>query len=246
MNNKSMNINRMKIVTMLYSLGYSLIIISKLCDKVDFLPIKIIKIISIIMLFVSFLFEIKRYSIRELIIVMFLFIVGILTYYYSKSDLIFILFLTFIPLKYVNTRSVINVDMILKIGITIFLLLFYILGYIHYDILFERDGKIRYAFGFSHPNILAFTLMCIETDFLFLRKENTRWFYSISAIFFIIFIYLFTDSRASILYMIYIYILCIFYNKTTYKMLNIKIIKFFVVNSFIIFTILSISLRYII
>ena len=244
--NKNKNI--VKFVN-IYLIGYFLFMLYKLCEKVPYLSNRYIKYFSYLCFFVTWLLELKKYDMKEIISSIVLILIGIVTYIVSSSDTLFAIFLMIIPLKYISNNKMIKVDFYTKIIITFILFILYINGKITYDIIYKRmdSDKIREAFGYKHPNIFAFVLASIAVDFILINmakieKISIKFIISIIIIMLIIFIEKYTDSRSSALFLLSVFIICLFYKRFKFKLINIKPIKFLIVNSFTICIILSLIL----
>lgn len=224
----------------LYFIAYALITISWYMTRVTFLSshIYIFKYIAIgIFLFVC-LTQSKTYKTKSFFKILLLIILGFLVYMYSKTDIVLIFILMLLALKNVDMNHLIKFDMYCKL---LLIILLFILSYndLTNEYIRFRDGILRFSFGFSHPNIFGFVCVNFWIDFIYLHKSKINWFYILLMGLTILFIDYYADSRSSGILLIIVLILSLLNQNKISKILENKIVKNIITNSWMIFSLLT-------
>lgn len=130
-------------------------------------------------------------------------------------------------------------DIIIRFAIAVFIIMLFMLELTPSGNVM-RDGSIRYALGFQHPNTLGMQIMILTMEFYYIFRKH-RLITLLTTISAIAFLLLVPNSRAAtvILAVLAIYIL---FNKTSRKILRLRVVKFIITLSFPILTAISLVL----
>lgn len=199
-------------------------------------PLKMLTNISMIMIFLSFVLQLKKYNFKEIIIIFLLLVLS--TFYVIKTNnfLLLKLILIVIISKDVDFDKRISFDFKLRILFLILMFIFYNLG-ITEDVIALYNGKIRHSLGFSNPNVLGMHIFILCMDFLYLKRREL----SLTNIFFCILLfflsYYYSGSRTVFIILIFAIFMFLIY-KYKGKIFENKFLKYIVVNSPIIFSVI--------
>ncbi len=97
--------------------------------------------------------------------------IAIFSFIKTDDSLLLQLALLIIASLRVNFKNIVKKDLIGKVIILIFILFAYSNNLVE-TLYFERSGKIRYSFGFNHPNTFGFFIMSAFFEYIYLKKEN--------------------------------------------------------------------------
>lgn len=145
-------------------------------------------------------------------------------YLFSKNFTILkyaIIMFSFINL---NFETFIKTDLKMKILLFVSVFLLYMGNALIYNEFSREDGSMRYALGFNHPNTLGMYLMMISLEFLYIKRNDLKWYYFPLIIFIILFIMIIPQSRTSAIAII-IYLGYLIFRKWIIKILNNKVIR---------------------
>lgn len=97
--------------------------------------------------------------------------IAIFSFIKTDDSLLLQLALLIIASLRVDFKSIVKKDLVVKAIILIFILFAYSNNLVE-TLYFARSGKIRYSFGFNHPNTFGFFIMSAFFEYVYLKKEN--------------------------------------------------------------------------
>lgn len=107
-------------------------------------------------------------------------------------------------------EKLLRVDLITRVIFTIVLMILCKIGFLTNIVVLRNHSKIRYAFGFSHPNTLGSVVFLIGLYLMFLRRKRLNIIDLIFQTILIIFLYWYTDSKTSIAGMFLVIVFTLF------------------------------------
>lgn len=237
-----MKVNLSKV---LYWISYTLLVISTLCIKVIVIEpyIKCFKYIAIILLIFKCFIQDKNYNKKTILSIIFLSIIGVITFFVSKDGTFIILLLLIFASKDILFDDIVKKDFYIKLILVLFMLVMYLSGLTSEYVIY-RDNSERRSFGFSHPNVFGFIIVMIAIEYIFIHREKLKLVHLIPGILAIFIINIFSDSRSSTLLMIIIIIMCILDKINCSKIIYNKLVKQIIKNSFVIFTLISLVITF--
>lgn len=195
-----MKINKNNILEMLFYVGIFLIQFAIFAQNTfNFSKyINILVLLAIAILFFdSILVLIKlRATRKSWLLVVLLISLSFCCYIKTGDSLLITLCLTSISALHLNFKKIIKRDIIFKIALFIFIYLAYSTGNVN-KVHFIREGIIRIAYGFNHPNTLGYFLLStyFEIVYLISQKMDLKKFLSIFLLSGVVFY--FTDKAGS-------------------------------------------------
>lgn len=128
-------------------------------------------------------------------------IVSIVITYYSSQPTIAITTLTILLSKDIEFKKIVKYDMYFKIYITLFTIIFSIIGIIeNIKIIRYESGSIiiRNSFGFIHPNTLGTIILLIVIDYIYINYSKLNLKHCIIVCTLVFITKFFTDSRTGL------------------------------------------------
>lgn len=237
-----MKVNLSKV---LYWISYIFLVISTLCIKVTIIEpyIKYFKYIAIILLIFKCFIQDKNYNKKTIFSIIFLSIIGVITFFVSEDGTFIILLLLIFASKDILFDDIVKKDFYIKLILVLFMLVMY-LGGLTSEYVIYRDNSERRSFGFSHPNVFGFIIVMIAIEYIFIHRKKLKLVYLIPGILAIFIINIFSDSRSSTLLMAIIIIMCILDKINYSKIIYNKLVKQIIKNSFVIFTLISLFITF--
>ena len=227
-------------IEILFYFSYVLILFSNYFQNIVFLqnilePIKIIAII--ILLFICFT-QSNIYYKSTILAIFLLVIINLYVYVKTDNSLMLLLFLLIFASKNIDSEELIKKDIKIKIIIVIFVFLMFIMGFTTNQEFF-REGVRRYAFGFVHPNTFAAIISSILIEIIYINRNKKNILLLFISIIVAFISNYYADSRTSIIVILLVCMAYLFQNSILEKFLNRKGTKFIIINSWLIFTIIS-------
>lgn len=223
----------------LFWLGYFLIIFSDMFVMVDLVSslLDYINVIGLILI-ILYNFITSSYDWKTTIIMIILFLCSIFSYSIFKDFIILKFLILLFSLKKMDFDELIKKDITIKISLTLLLILLFILGLTNSQT-FIRNESLRYSLGFTHPNTAGFYFMIIAFELIYLYRGKIKKTYIFYLILLAIMVNELTGSRSSVISIILLSIFLLYYKYSKCRLLNNKIIKFVVRNSFFILMLFS-------
>lgn len=100
-------------------------------------------------------------------------LIALFSFIKTDDSLMLQLALLIIASLSVDFKSIVKKDLAVKVVILILILFAYSNNLVE-TMYFIRDGKIRYSFGFNHPNTFGFFIMSAFFEYIYLKKENIK------------------------------------------------------------------------
>lgn len=238
-----MTIKKQKLTNILFYFSYFLVVSSEMLTQVKYIAgyLKYFDYLAILILFVVFLIQSKNYSFKSFIYSIIFIFLSVIVTYVSKDSNILKLVLFLICFKDINFSECVKVDFYIKLLLVLLVMLLYSFN-MTVNIPVYRNGVLRKAFGFKHPNKIGMYLMMICLDCIYLSKGKFNMYYSFVILIIITFLFMFVDSRTSVLIVI-LAISFIYINKITKsKIIENKLVKIGTSNLFLIMTLLTLLL----
>ncbi len=238
--------NESKVYNKCFYFAYFLLLISTYCLSINVINniLTYVKLFSISLFLMLFLYNIKRIKKRaffvELLLLALSFAVSIISHSYTLLFLMIIVF----AFKGFDLDDFIKKDIKYRSIISIFVFLCFLLG-ITKNTVFYRYDLVRYSFGFPHPNMLAYTIVIIFLEYLYISRKKINIIKVLLCVPIIIINSIIVNNRSSILFMVLTCLLFLFLKNNSFKkIVESKIGKFIIKNSYLIFSILSLLLLY--
>jgi hypothetical protein len=236
----------------LFYVGYLLLVMTDMLNTIDFIKNNDNKINAIGYAFLAVFCLIKiiknRHTItkKEILLTSAIFVMISISYFFSRSFLIFRIFLLAVSFRYIRFSEYLKRDLIIKGIITGGLIVLPLIGIIPNNILLREDHSARYSFGFYHPNALScYLFFLIAAGYYVAKETKNKLLENLITMILIpitlLTIQFLTDSR-SVLILTIVYTIYIFNSEIINKFIKSKHISFIVKNQFLIFTIISILL----
>lgn len=206
--------------------------------------INILKDLALVLLIINFFVQSKKYKRKEFIILLLIISISAVVTFVSKDREIIKIVLLICTAISIDFQKFIKYDFKLKLISTIIIILCYYLNLTDVYYMYRSDGTIRSSMGFSHPNIFGGFVFSIVCDYIFLRKDKINIFDIVVIILLSFGVSYFSDSRTSQICIILVMLGSIFIKIDKIKILDLKLVKFIVNNSFFIFSIISFILAY--
>lgn len=224
----------------LFYISYFLIVCYSYLGQIDMFknPLSIISKVSLLLLFLSFILQIKKYSKNEIIISSFLIICSFANIFFAKDFTFFKIILIILCLKDVDLNKLIKYDFIFRIIILFIIFSSLNLGFCKDELFYDVD-IVKHSLGFRNPNILGMYsfLMCLEFIYLNWKKMNILK-YSIMFIFILVLNKYIMCKTSLIMFFLSVIIKILFdFNK---KIFDYKFVKKIICNSYVIFFVLTI------
>ena len=231
---------------MLFYIAYFLIISASMLNRVVVFTnyVWFVDNVGYLLLIVSFLLYVYKRNIKSILIQSVIFAILFISSHVSKENELFIVFLLIVAFQGMNLRTLIKYDLALKLLFVIIVVTLYFLNLTDNYYLIRSDGQIRSSMGFVHPNTFGAYLLSICLAIYYLNFKKIGILYYIFVILIAFIIHYFADSRTSTNALILLCIMHIIYKVTSGKIFNNRIIKWYLINSFIIFSLVSILLGY--
>ncbi len=192
---------------------------------------------GVILLCVSILFQIKKYTKKELAIILFLFFFSIVLISTCKDFTLFKITLFLSAIKNIKIETCISLDFSIRLFLVILVLILYKLN-IAPDITSYYDGITRHSLGFTNPNTLGMHILILCFDILYLNRHNISKIKILLIILLVIFSDVCAGSRTSTYISILAIILVLIY-KNNKSFLKNKIVYKIITNSVLIMSIIT-------
>lgn len=198
--------------------------------------------ISIIIIAFYFFIQIRELSIKELLFNMTLIIIFFIYAINSNNLLLLKLFLISLSVKNISFEERISYDFKLRIILMMIMLILHNFG-ITEDTIAYFNGEIRHSLGFTNPNVLGMHIYIMIVEFIYLKRKefNIYMAFGCLVVFFILNEY--PKSRSVNVICLILLILLLFYKYKPGFIQN-RYIKFIIVNSPLITTILVLLVSY--
>ena len=229
-----------------FYISYTLILMSVMFYYVNGIN-KVLNILSdfaIAVLIFNFAIQAKKYKKKEIFILFLLIILSILVTFFSKEKQIMRLVLLICTAISIDFKKFVKYDFKVKIIFAAIIITCYYLGLTEVYYMYREDGTIRSSMGFSHPNVFGGFIFSIICDYIFLRAKKLNILDVIIIVSSSFIVSYFSDSRTSQICIILVLIGAIFVKFDKMKILDCKVMKIFIRNSFFIFAIMSFLLAY--
>ena len=213
--------------TIIFYLSYFLFIFSYMFSNVNMISnlTDKMRFFSLILMTLNIIIQSNKYSKKAFVMIILLCIFSIISYYFSKDISLLLLLLFIIGAKNIELKSFIKRDMYLKIVFTIIVVFLYYIGFTENFIISRATGSIRESMGFAHPNVFGSFVFSICCDYLYLKMNSKQNLKYIIVIIMLCVIYIFSDSRTSIISLLFLMAYDFFYNRINKKIFDKKIIK---------------------
>lgn len=236
---------KVKVSELLFFIGYIMIIFSEMFSKVILFE-NLISIINNIGLGILILAAINcviinKYNYKTLIGLIIVTIILILVTIKSKDNLLLKVFILSIAFGDIEFKKFIKLDVIIRIIFMCVVISLYNIGLTENYFMYREDGTMRSSMGFAHPNNFGQYLLVICIDIVLLRFKKLKFVDYVYVLLSIILINYFSNSRTSQICLGILFLIMIILRKHI-NIINFKFIKLLIINSFLIFTIISILL----
>ena len=236
---------KVKVSELLFFIGYIMIIFSEMFSKVILFE-NLISIINNIGLGILILAAINsviinKYNYKTLIGLIIVTIILILVTIKSKDNLLLKVFILSIAFGDIEFNKFIKLDVIIRIIFMCVVILLYNIGLTENYFMYREDGTMRSSMGFAHPNNFGQYLLVICIDLVLLRFKKLKFVDYVYVLLSIILINYFSNSRTSQICLGILFLIMIILRKHI-NIINFKFMKLLIINSFLIFTIISILL----
>ncbi len=170
-------------------------------------------------------------------------VLAVLVFFSNNMSNVIVTFLFLAVAEDINVKKFFKIDLFFRIIIFLSKIVpaaFGITDVGRFVVFQEGEYRIRYSLGFEHPNVLGMSLFNIFVLIVLVYREKLNILHYIGLLFFNYIIYSYTDSRTSFLLSNLFLILCVIFSyKKMYFILENKVNKFFITNSYILLFIIS-------
>jgi len=234
--------NRNNLSQKLHFWGLLFLQIPHVCTNVvllfNYFPV--IRALSVLLLFCSSVINLKSEKLKtnKIIFIFFIVIGGIVSYFTAKDIILFELFLIIFASIGLRFDEVVKNDFRSKIIILILIMISYLLGYTSTNFIIVRNGELRNAFGFYHPNTFGMYVMVIFLEYIYLMRPKNIRLILISSLL-ATFINFSSNARSAVYGIIFATILVIL-RKYLQKIIQNKTVSFILRNVYLILLVISI------
>lgn len=242
---KSNRFNTTQCCKFIFYLSFFFFLISDMFSQIKFISnyLNYFDILAVLLLCVCFIIQNKNYDTKKFLKLITLIMLSIVTYYFSNDKCILKLVLLIVASKNIKFDEFIKKDFQLKIILTIIVVIAFFLG-ITNNVFVYRNGILRNSFGFIHPNRLGLYLMMICLDYYYIMRKKNILKPLILSLIISVLLFLFVDSRTSLVIIILCTIFAITNKIINGKILNLKLVKFISKNLFIILSLIVLLLSF--
>lgn len=231
---------KIKLDAIIFYICYSIMLAAVMFKSVNVLGPVLLKIYnySLILLFISFAFNVNKLAKNKAIMLIVLLLITIFFIIKYDNNILFKICLFSVTARNVKFDKIVKLDILLKISFLVILAFLYFNNmtevHVHY-----RNGIIRHSMGFTNPNIFSTYIMSVVAELLYIMKEKIKIIHlPIIAIACLLIDY-YSNSRTQILCIILFTILLFINRKKEGKILEKKFIKKIFLNSFSIFAVIT-------
>lgn len=180
---------------------YALYLFSKMFVCVNFInPImKYVRVIAYILLIIIFFIQVKKYSLKQFIILIIIFIPISISCFITNDESLLALLLFIYSFQTINFDDFIKFDLIIRIFFILMVVSLYYLGFTSTYTMIRDNGQLRYSMGFSHPNMFGTYIFSIVTDIFYLCHSKRKLFPIFICICLLLSVYFLSNSRTSII-----------------------------------------------
>lgn len=150
--------------------------IPHVCTNVVFLfnYLPIIRALSVLLLLCSSIINLKleKLSINKIALIFFIIVGGVVSYFITNDIMIFEILLMVAASIGLKFNEVIKNDFKSKIIIFTLIVSSYLLGYTSTNFTIFRNGELRNAFGFYHPNTFGMYAMIIFLEYIYIMRPK--------------------------------------------------------------------------
>lgn len=236
---------KINVKEILFFIGYAIIIFSEMFSKVTLIEgnISIINNIGLGILILAAINNVilNKYNYKTIIGLLIITVLLILVTMQSEDNLLLKVFIIAIAYGDIELKKFIKLDVIIRILFMFTVILLYNIGLTENYFMFREDGTIRSSMGFAHPNNFGQYLLVVCADLVLLRFEKIKFIDYIYLFCSIFLINHFSNSRTSQVCLV-VLIIAIILLKKRIDIMNFKLVRVIIINSFLIFTIISIFL----
>lgn len=192
--------------------------------------------ISIFLVGASFVLKIKNYNFKELIIIFSLILLSFIYIDKTENFVLLKLILIIIVSKNISFEKRILFDIRLRIIFLVLMLILFNLGIANdYQVLY--NGQIRHSLGFSNPNVLGMHILILCLDFLYINRNKLSFLKILSYLSILFISNYYSGSRTAVVVVVFAITLFVLF-KHKKNFFECKAVKFFIVNSPIILSII--------
>ena len=166
---------------------------------------------SMIFLFLCCFLQSKKYSIKSLIIIVFLIFIFSISSITIDDNRFLLLLLFCLACKNMKLKDVLNFNWKCQFIFFIIVIIFYYLGMTDNYYMYRDDGTIRSSMGFSHPNTFGIYVFSIVCQFIYCNYKKIKLAHLTPIIALsILIVFKFSDSRSSAYSLIIIFLFTVF------------------------------------
>ncbi len=233
--------NKEKIKNILFYMAYFLMIFLSMFSRIPIIEenYKMIESISLGLLIFTAILQSHKLKNKELMIMILIMLAVLMSYVFSGDPIILKLFLVIYSSKSLDFNDFIKKDLYVKLIFFIIVIILHFNGLTVDYIMYRSDGTMRNSMGFSHPNIFGLYIFMFCMELVYLKRNKLKLYDYAIVICLLLVIYNYSDSRASIVSLVLLIILLLTKNFLIKYVFSRKVTKFFVQNSFLIFTIIT-------
>lgn len=236
---------KIKVSEVLFFIGYIMIIFSEMFSKVA-VSQKLISVINnmgigVLIIAAINCIIINKYNYKTLIGLASITIILIIVTIKSHDNLLLKVFILSIAFGNIEFKKFIKLDVVIRIMFFITVVMLYNMGLTENYFMYREDGTMRSSMGFAHPNNFGQYLLVICIDLVLLRFNKLSLIDYVYVLLSIILINYFSNSRTSQICLGLLFLIMILL-RNHINIINCKLIKVLIINSFLIFTIIPILL----
>lgn len=165
-------------ITSIFYISYIIMLFGWMFEKVSFIEnfLPYIRIFSYLMLSVIIFSNYQKFTLKKILVNIFVTIVVILSSIKSDSNMILALWLFILSCEHVEFKKIVKVDFYTKIIFTIIIILLYFMGFTNNNTYYSYTGVVRSSLGFGNPNTFGYYIFSICADYIFLKGKRISIF----------------------------------------------------------------------
>lgn len=185
--------------------------------------------ISLMLVAVSFLFQLKRFKKKNLLILLFISLLSIILLYNSEDFLFVKLVLLIVLTNKIPFDKRIKIDLKIRIILILIVYLLFINNKITDITYVSNSGLLRHSYGFTNPNVLALHSLILCFEILYLNRNSKSKLPMLITLLITVITYYITYSRSTLIAFLSFVILKILTDKHK-NLLNSPIVKKIIIN----------------
>lgn len=161
-----------------------------------------VKLVLVSGVFAAFSLACHNWNKKTLIEFFICILLGLIIWGTTNDKDVILTFLVIFCVIDINLDKVFKITLIIRGGFVFSKFVLGIAGVVDKQMSFAYDSvvvRIRYAFGYGHPNSAHYELFITCVAIMMLYKEKLKWFHYVALLFWDVFFFTYTDSRTGLI-----------------------------------------------